>query len=311
MSTATDARTLTGRPPSGPERLGAREWLQVLRRTVKEFVADDCIGLAQQVAYSSLLASFPAMIVLIGFLGLIDAYDDLKSFLGTVAPAAVIDAIELAEESSRGDARSLLAVITGGVVALWAASGAMAAVVKAVNRAYDRLETRPFWKLRLLSAALVVLSASVTVAMLGLIVFGGPLGEAISDKAHLGGAFHLVWGILRWPIAFLTVLLFFAIVYYVAPDKEQAWRWISPGSLVAGALWLALSGLFALYTAFANSYDETYGSLAGAVVLLLWLNFTAWAILFGAELNAELDRQAEIHAAGGPGAGLVKPARRA
>ena len=106
-------------------------------------------------------------------------------------------------------------------------------------------------------------------------------------------------------------MLFFAIIYYIAPNRPQrSWKWISPGSLLGGTLWLALSGLFALYTSFSDSYTKTYGTLAGGVVLLLWLNYTAWAILFGAELNSELDREAEIRAAGGPQAGLTKPSRR-
>ena len=101
------------------------------------------------------------------------------------------------------------------------------------------------------------------------------------------------------------MLLFFAFVYYLAPNIEQrSWRWVTPGSLVGALLWLVLSGLFALYTTFSGSYAKTYGSLAGAIILLLWLNYSALAILFGAELNAELDRQADIHAAGGPRAGL-------
>jgi membrane protein len=109
----------------------------------------------------------------------------------------------------------------------------------------------------------------------------------------------------------VTVLLFFAIVYYVAPNKDvRTWKWISPGSIVGAILWLVLSGLFALYTSLSDSYNETYGSIAGGIVLLLWLNYSAWALLFGAELNSELDRQADIHAAGGDRAGLVRPARR-
>ena len=308
-ATETGGGADVGRAPSGPERLGLGEWIAVFKRTFKEFIADDCTGLAQQVAYSSLLAFFPTVILLIGLLGLIDAYDDLTEFLGVIAPGAVIEALKLAEESSRGGA-SGVAFVLGTFGALWAASGAMAAIVKAVNRAYDRIETRPFWRIRLLATVLVGLSGIVTAGTFLLIVFGEPLGEAISDKARLGGAFDVLWGIFRWPLAFVAVLLFFAIVYYLAPNREQSWRWISPGSLVAGLLWLALSGLFAVYTSFADTYDETYGSLAAGIVLLLWLNYTAWAILFGAELNAELERQAEIHAAGGPRAGLVKPARR-
>jgi membrane protein len=144
-----------------------------------------------------------------------------------------------------------------------------------------------------------------------LVVFGGPLGNAIAQKAHAGGAFDLLWAILRWPIAFVAVLLFFSLIYYLAPDvPHRSWKWVTPGSLVGALLWLALSGLFAVYATLSGSYTKTYGSLAAGIILLLWLNYTAWAILFGAELNSELDRQADIRAAGGPNAGLIKPARR-
>jgi membrane protein len=173
------------------------------------------------------------------------------------------------------------------------------------------METRPFWKVRIISIVLVVASGIVTAGMLLLIVLGGTLGDAIANKAGLGGAFTWTWNILRWPIAFVAVLLFFALIYYLAPNLDQRrWQWVTPGSLFGGLMWIALSGLFALYTAFSASYTKTYGTLAGGIVLLLWLNYTAWAILFGAELNSELDRQADIHAAGGENAGLIKPARR-
>jgi membrane protein len=273
---------------------------------------DDCMGLAQQIAFSSLLAFFPAMILLVGLLGLIGAYEDLKEFLGVVAPGAVIEAIDTAQESAAGqDTAASFAVVFGAFGAVWAASGAMNAVIKAVNAAYNRIETRPFWKVRLTAIVLVLASGFATAGLFLLIVFGGPIGEAITSRAHLGGAFELAWAILRWPIAFATILLFFALVYYAGPNFEQRnWKWITPGSLVGGLLWLALSGLFALYTSFSDSYDKTYGSLAGGIILLLWLNYSAFALLFGAELNAELDRQADIHAAGGEKAGLVKPARR-
>jgi membrane protein len=272
-------------------------------------MADDCMGLSQQIAFSSLLAFFPAIILLVGLLGLIDAYDDLKEFLGVIAPGAVLDAIETAQESAEGG--TSLAVIFGAFGAVWAASGAMNSVIKAVNAAYDRIETRPFWKVRLTAVVLVLASGFAFGVLFLLIVFGGPLGEAIAEQAQLGGAFDLVWALLRWPIAFAGILLFFALVYYAGPNIDQrSWKWVTPGSLVGGAAWLALSGLFALYTSFSSSYDKTYGSLAGGIILLLWLNYSAFALLFGAELNSELDRQADIHAAGGENAGLVTPARR-
>ena len=309
--TQAEDRAETGTVPPGPERLRPREWLDVFKRTGKEFMADDCMGLAQQVAYSSLLAFFPALIFLVGLLGLIEAYDDMRQFIAPVAPGAVIDIIDQLQEDSSKKGASAAAFVIGLFGAVWAASGAMNAIVKAVNRAYERLETRPFWKVRLISIVLVAAAGLVTAGMFLLIVFGGPRGEAIASKARLGGAWDLLWGLLRWPLAFLVVLLLFALIYYLAPNQDQRdWKWVTPGSLVGAVLWLALSGLFALYTSFSDSYSKTYGSLAGGIVLLLWLNYTAWAVLFGAELNSELDKQADLRAAGGPKAGLVKPARR-
>jgi membrane protein len=311
LSSPAEERPETGTIPPSPARLRAREWLDVVKRTFKEFLADDAMGLSQQIAYSSLLAFFPAVIFLVGLLDLVDAYDDLIEFMRPVAPAAALETIEEVARNSAGKGTGAVAIVVGAAGAVWAMSGAMGSIMKAVNRAYDRQETRPFWKTRLIAIFLVVLTGVVSASLFLLIVFGGPLGEAIASKASLGGAWDLLWGIVRWPLAFVTILLFFAIVYYLAPDEDiRHWKWISPGSLVGGVLWLALSALFALYTSLSGSYNETYGSIAGGIVLLLWLNYSAFALLFGAELNSELDRQADIHAAGGPRAGIVRPARR-
>ena len=273
-------------------------------------MADDCMGLAQEVAYSWMLAFFPAVAFFLGLLGVLHLYDQLQSFVATVAPHGVIHFIEGLQKDSKGGA-SVAALVVGGAGAVWAASGAMGSVIKAVNRAYERIETRPFWKVRLTAIVLVLLSSATILVLAVLIVFGGPVGTAIADKAGLGGAFTLLWAIARWPIAFVAVLLLFAFIYYAAPNIEhRRWQWITPGSVVGAALWLALSGLFTLYVTFAGSYSKTYGSLAAGVILMLWLNYTAWAILFGAELNSALERQADIRAAGGQHAGLIKPARR-
>jgi membrane protein len=272
------------------------------------------MGLAQQVAFSALLAFLPTVILLIGLLGLFGtgAFDSLEHFVGAVAPQGVLDMIDLAKkDAAQNKAGSAIAFVVGTFGALWAASGAMGAVIKAVNRAYNRMETRPFWKLRLIAIVLVVATGLVLAGMFLLIIFGGDLGDAIARRTPLDGGFRLFWNIARWPVAFVAVLLFFALVYHLGPNKDQRdWKWVTPGSLVGSFMWLALSGLFALYTSFSSSYSRTWGSLAGGIVLLLWLNYSAWAILFGAELNAELDRQADIHAAGGRNAGLTEPARR-
>ena len=307
----TTAPVEIGREPRSPWRLAPREWVDVLKRSLQSFLADDAMGLSAQVAFSSLLAFFPAMVFLVGLLDLFGAYEALEDFLTPVAPEAVIDTIETLQRDT-STSTSVVAFVVGASAAVWAAGGAMNSVIKAVNRAYTLVETRPFWKLRIVATFLVVLTGLVLAGLLLLIVFGGPLGSAVADQAGLGDEFELLWTTLRWPLAFAAILLFFALVYHLAPNFDhRSWVWLTPGSLVAAVSWLVLSGLFALYTSFSESYSRTYGALAGGIVLLLWLYYSAFALLFGAELNSELDRQAEIHAAGGPNAGLVKPSRRA
>ena len=292
FSAATDRGR---RAPSSPYRLRPGQWLSATKAAGKEFLADDCMGLAQEIAYSSLLAFFPSVILVVGLLGIFGpgAYESLTHLLGSVAPKGVLDMINLAKTSSANNkAGSAVAFALGTIGALWAASGATGSVIKAVNRASDLKETRPFWKTKLLALELVILTGLVTAAVFVLIVFGGPLGDAIANRAGLGGAFTTLWAILRWPIAFAGILLFFAIVYYLAPNREpRNWQWVTPGSALGAALWLALSALFSLYTTFSHSYDKTYGSIAGAIILLLWLNYSAVSLLLGAELNAELERR--------------------
>jgi len=234
------------------------------------------MGLAQQIAYSWMLAFFPAVAFFLGLLGVLHLYDQLQSFLAPISPHGVIHFIEGLQKDSKGGA-SITALVVGGAGAVWAASGAMGSVIKAVNRAYETNETRPFWKTRLTAIVLVLLS-SATILVLAVLI---------------GGAFTLLWSLARWPIAFVAVLLLFGLIYYYAPDvEERRWRWITPGSIVGALLWLALSGLFTLYVTFAGSYSKTYGSLAAGVILMLWLNYSAYAILFGAELNSELEKHA-------------------
>ncbi len=310
MSTATERPARVGRTPRTPAKLSRADWIAVLKRSFSQFLADDCMGLSQQVAYSSLLALFPALAGLIGFLGVFHLYGPVLDALQGTVPHSVIKFVRSIRADSHGGAKTAAFVI-GLIGALWAASGATAAVIKAVNRAYDRQETRPFWKVRGIAILLVVTTGFASAFVFVLIVLGGDLGKVIGRQKGVGPAFDVVWGILRWPIAFVAILLFFALVYYFAPNVDRRnWKWITPGSLIGSLLWLALSGLFQLYVTYAGHYSKTYGALATGVILLLWLNYSAMALLFGAELNSELDRQADISAAGGPHAGLVTPGSR-
>jgi membrane protein len=310
LSTATERDARVGHPPSSPERLSRGEWLAALKRSFSQFMKDDAMGLSQQVAYSSLLAFFPAVAFLVGALGLFHLYDDVERLLDPIAPNGVMTFISSLQQDSKGGT-SAAAFLIGFFGAVWAASGAMGTVIKAVNRAYEVQETRPFWRVRITAIVLVVSTGVTTAGVFLLIIVGGSLGDAIAKKAHLGGAFQWTWSILRWPVAFTAILLFFALVYYLAPNRTQRnWKWVTPGSFLGSVLWLVLSGLFALYVTFAGNYTKTYGTIASGVILLLWLNYSSFALLYGAELNSELDRQADIRAAGGENAGLIRPAKR-
>jgi membrane protein len=291
LATATDREATAGHDPSSPAKLSPADWAAAFKRSFAAFMRDDCMGHAQQIAYSALLAFFPAVAFLVGALGLFHLFDDVTRLLDPIAPSGVIKFISGLQRDSQGGT-SAAAFLIGLFGAVWAASGAMTSVIKAVNKAYDRQETRPFWKVRGVAILLVVSSGITTAGIFLLIVVGGALGDAIAKKVGMGGAFQWVWGIARWPVAFCAILLFFGLVYYLAPNKEQrSWKWITPGSVVGGLLWLLLSGLFGLYVTYAGNYTKTYGAIASGVILLLWLNYSAFALLFGAELNAELERQ--------------------
>jgi membrane protein len=220
LSTTTD-RLPVGRAPGTPQKLSRAAWVAALRRSLSRFMDDDCMGLAQQIAYSSLLAFFPAMAFVVGALGIFHLFHPVESLLDPIAPRGVIRFIETLKRDSQGSGTKATAFVVGFFGAVWAASGAMGAVIKAVNRAYERQETRPFWKLRAVAIVLVVLSGITTAGVFVLIVVGGKLGDAIAKKAGLGTAFDLVWGILRWPVALAAVLLFFSFVYCLAPNRTQ------------------------------------------------------------------------------------------
>jgi membrane protein len=296
LSTATEHSAQVGRRARSPERLSRSEWPAALKSSFSDFMRDDCMGLAQQIAYSSLLAFFPAVAFLVGALGIFHLFDDVEQLLDPIAPSGVITFISSLQHDSKGGA-SVAAFVIGFFGAVWAASGAMGSVIKAVNRAYELQETRPFWRVRVIAIVLVVSTGIATAGVFLLVVVGGSLGDAIAEKAGLGGAFQWTWAILRWPVTFCAILLFFALVYYLAPNKKvRSWKWITPGSLLGSLLWLALSALFALYVTYAGNYTKTYGTIASGVILLLWLNYSAFALLYGAELNSELERQGRAKA---------------
>ena len=204
------------------------------------------------------------------------------------------------KEITASSGKAGLALILGLAGALWTASGYVGAFMRASNAIYEIEEGRPFYKLRPLQILVtLILELMLAIVVVGLIV-SGPLATAIGNAVGLGDTALTVFNIVKWPVLLVIVSLMLAVLYYSAPNaKLPGFKWISPGSVLAVVVWIVASGLFAFYVANFGSYDKTYGTLAGVVTFLVWMWITNLAVLFGAELNAELERSREL-AAGEP-----------
>jgi membrane protein len=267
-------------------------WSELIKRTFRKVVSDNCLGLSAQLAYYFFLALFPAllfMVALIGFLPVGDVMNTILSMLGRVAPHDVLTIIE--DQVTKITAAKSGGLLTiGALGALWSMSTGVTAIVDTLNQTYSIQESRPWWKVRLIAIALTVALALFVIVAFTLLLGGPALGERVADAFRLGAAFRWTWLIAQWPVVFALIGLAIAFVYYYAPDAEQEWVWITPGSLVATILWLAISLVFRIYvTNFAN-YNATYGAIGGVIVLMLWFYCSGLAILIGAEVNAEAEK---------------------
>ena len=270
---------------------------QALKATVQEFQRDDAMGLAAQLAYYLILALFPFILVLVSLMGTFGSEElasEVLAYFRQVMPAEAYEIIKTFTAniiSGRAEAPGLLSF--GILVTIWASSGAFAALINALNRAYDVQETRPFWKVRGI-AILMTLGLSVLVLTgVLLLVVGEPIGRAIAGFFGLDDLFLLVWDIARWPVALFFLVFTVALLYYFAPDVDQPFRWITPGGLIGVLLWVLASVAFNFYVSNFGSYNKTYGSIGAVIVLLLYLYISSLTILFGATLNAILIRMKE------------------
>jgi membrane protein len=297
---ATTEERQQQRAPDAPTDLEGGSWMAVLKRTVKEFKEDNLTDWAAALTYYGVLAIFPALIAIVSVLGLIgpSATQPLIENLGKVAPGPAQEIFTSAItniQKNQGAAGVLLVV--GLAVALWSASGYVAAFMRASNAIYDVPEGRPIWKTlptRVLTT-LVLLLMLVIVAV-G-VTFTGSLAQQVGNVLGLGSTAVDVWNIAKWPVILLVVITMFAFLYWAAPNvKQPGFRWISPGGVVGVVLWIVASVAFAFYVAKFASYNKTYGALGGIVVFLVWLWISNIAILLGAEFNAELERGRRIEA---------------
>jgi membrane protein len=266
-------------------------WGELIKRTVAEVIKDDVQSLAAQQAYYFFFALFPALLALISiasFFPIHNLVDEITRSLGGVAPGDVIDIINTQIEKI-SDSGTGGVLTFGFLLTLWSSSTAMVAMTTTLNKAYDILEERPWWKVRLTAIGLTIGLALFILTSIALVIVGPTVAEQLAVRLQLGEAFKWTWWILQWPVVLALVATAIAFVYYFAPDAEQQWVWITPGSVVATILWLVVSlGLKFYLTNFAN-YNETYGTIGGVIVLLLWFWLSGLAILIGAELNAEIE----------------------
>jgi membrane protein len=266
-------------------------WHELLRRTVKDSLADDALGLAAQLAYYFFLSLFPALLALVALASFFPLYnftDDLVRALAPVAPAAVLQVLrDQLTKLSNGDHAGIFSL--GVLMAIWSSSAAMVSIIEAMNRAYDITESRRWWKVRLTSILLTIGLAFFILVSFTLVLAGPQIADFLG--AHLGFAasFTLAWKILQWPIAFLLVSTGFGLVYYYAPDAEQEWVWITPGAVAATALWILFSLAFRYYVVNIGDYEEAYGTLGAIIMTLLWFYITGFVMVIGAELNAEIE----------------------
>ena len=286
--------------PEEPSDLSASSWRGVLRRTVREFREDNLTDLAAALTYYSVLSIFTALIALVSILGLIgdSAIDPLLDNIRELAPGPARDIATNAIEnlqSNRGSAG--LVFVVGVAVALWSASGYVAAFMRASNAIYDIEEGRPIWKTLPVRVGLTVVLLVLVGASAFAVVLTGGLAEAAGDLVGLGSTALTAWDIAKWPVLLLVVSFMFALLYWAAPNvKQPGFRWISPGSILAVLLWVAASAAFAFYVANFGSYNKTYGTLGGVIAFLVWLWISNIAVLLGAEFNAELERGRAIEA---------------
>lgn len=286
--------------PDSPTDLTQRSWKYVLRKTVREFSADQCTDAAAGLVYYAVLALFPALIAIFSLLGVVGqgdaAANAVLGIIGDVAPDAA-DTLRGPIEQIAGSPAAGFALVSGIVLALWSASGYVGAFSRAMNRIYEIEEGRPFWKLRPMQLVVTVIAVvALTLVALGLVI-SGDVTSAIGNAIGLGQGVQIAWDIAKWPVMLFVIVFLVAVLYYATPNAEQPkFRWISLGALIAIIVLAIATAGFGFYVANFSNYDRTYGSLAGVIVFLLWLWIANLVLLFGAEFDAELERGRQLQA---------------
>jgi membrane protein len=272
-------------------------WAEILRRTfVDAIFKHNCFGMAAQLAYYFFFSLFPALLFVIAiasYFPVATLIDEIIAALGQFAPPEFLSIVTEQIRKISGDEQGGLLTL-GILTALWSSSTAMTAIIDTVNHAYGVEEGRPWWKVRLLAIALTIGGALFVLVSFALVIVGPQLAEPLARALGLGSALEWTWRIVEWPVACALASMGIALVYYFAPDVEQEWSWLAPGTVFATVLWLAASIGFRYYVINVTQYTETYGALGGAMVLLLWFYLSGFVLLLGAVMNVTIEHAAPI-----------------
>ncbi|MFI0900257.1 YihY/virulence factor BrkB family protein [Streptomyces sp. NPDC020983] len=282
-----------GRAPERPSDLPGGANKDILKRTVKEYRADNLSDLAAALTYYAILAIFPALLALVSIVGLLSKSTaaSLTDNIAGLAPGAVRSTLTgIVSQAQAGGNKALIPLVIGIVVALWSASGYVAAFMRAGNTVYDIGEGRPAWKTLPLRLALTVFVVVVLAAISVGIVFTGNLARRTGSVLGVGDTAVTVWNYAKWPVMALLFALVVAVLHWAAPNVRHKFAWVTRGSLLSVAIWIAASALFAVYVANFSSYNKTYGTFAGIVIFLVWLWISNIALLLGLEFSAEAER---------------------
>ena len=282
-----------GRHAEAPWQIPVRGWKDILWRTYQQIGEDRLLAVAAGVVFYGLLALFPAVTALVSLYGLFanaSAINDHLSSLGDILPSSAVDIIheQIIRLTSKGDTKLSFGFVVGLGVALWSANAGMKAIIDALNVVYEEKEKRGFIKLNLVSLAFTLVAIASLLLALGAVV----VLPLLLNQLGLSSITDTLFRVGRWPLLLAVVIVGLALIYRLAPSRrEPRWQWLTVGSIFAAAAWLGASALLSWYLANFAHYDAAYGSLGAGIGLMMWMWVSSIVILFGAQLNSEIEHQ--------------------
>jgi membrane protein len=294
--------------------LTPRDWVAVFKRAGKETIEDNMPLIASAVAYSSFFAIPSILLLAVGLFSLVASQQTIEDLMDRFSTFMPSEATELLggslERLQQQPSAGILMTVVGFVLAVWASTSAMTTYMTALNMAYDREDGRSFFRKRLVAVLMVAAIGGAVLLVALFLIFGPYVQRYVGELLGIGGAVSWAWWTVQWPILLAGLLVAFAVLHYYGPDVEHPrWQLITPGSVLAVVVWLITSAGFSVYTAFFGNYNKAWGSFSAVIVTLIWLWLTAIALLFGGEVNAEVERSRELRQARPAGERVLAPRR--